>query len=77
MKCPVCNEKSKPSETRTRGDGIVRRRYECPQQHKFTTLEAIVDDSETQLHPKQKTIKTRGRAGLSAMWFSNNGSSGT
>ena len=77
MKCPECNEKAKPLETRTRQSGVIRRRYECPQHHKFTTLEAIVDDSETQLHPKQKATKTRGRAGLSAMWFSNNGAGST
>ena len=77
MKCPECNEKAKPLETRTRVDGLVRRRYQCPQEHKFTTLEALVDDSETQLHKKQKTIKTRGRAGLSTLWFSVNGSSNT
>lgn len=70
MKCPECNSDSLAMETRTRQDGVKRRRYVClSNNHKFTTLEAIVDDSETQLRQKPKAVKTRGRAGLSALWF--------
>jgi transcriptional regulator NrdR family protein len=77
MKCPECNEKAIILETRTRQNNVIRRRYKCAQDHKFTTLEALVDDTETQIHPKHKATKTRGPIGLSAVWFGNNSSSGT
>ena len=42
MKCPHCAAWVDTLETRTRADGIVRRRYECANGHRFTTLEQHV-----------------------------------
>lgn len=74
MKCPRCDADAHPLETRTRQDGVVRRRYSCKNDHRFTTLEAHVDDSETQVHKKPKTAEKRGKPGLSALWIRSNGS---
>ena len=70
MKCPECGMRARILETRTRDDGVIRRRYGCFNEHLFTSLEALVEISETQLHKKHEVIKTRGRVGLSALWFS-------
>jgi len=69
MKCPQCNADAHSLETRTRQDGVVRRRYSCKNNHRFTTLEAHVNDSETQVHQKPKTVEKRGKPGLSALWI--------
>ena len=73
MNCPECDQKAYTLETRTRQDRVVRRRYSCVNQHLFTTLEAILEVSETQIHPKHKAPKGRGKLGLHALWFGNNG----
>ena len=39
MKCPICGGHTKGLETRTRRDGTLRRRHECGQYHRFTTLQ--------------------------------------
>lgn len=41
MKCPVCNAWTLNLETRTNQDGTVRRRYECANTHRFSTLESV------------------------------------
>jgi transcriptional regulator NrdR family protein len=43
MKCPECKKWASVLETRTRKDGVVRRRYVCANLHKFTTLEVLVE----------------------------------
>jgi transcriptional regulator NrdR family protein len=51
MKCPQCNTYTEVLETRTRADGVVRRRYLCANMHRFTTLEVVVEERKT----KEKT----------------------
>ena len=69
MKCPECGIKAKILETRTRPDGVIRRRYKCLNEHLFTSLEALVEISETQLHPKYKTVTPSRKPRMSGMWF--------
>lgn len=38
MKCPRCNAQAKPLDKRVE-DTVVRRRYECDNHHRFTTIE--------------------------------------
>lgn len=43
--CPVCGAWTSVKETRTRKtDGVVTRRYECANLHRFSTEERIRDD---------------------------------
>jgi len=44
MRCPQCKTYTEVLETRTRSDGVVRRRYLCANMHRFTTLEVVVED---------------------------------
>jgi len=46
MKCPACKAWTEVLETRKRTDGVKRRRYECANLHRFTTLEVIVEDKK-------------------------------
>jgi transcriptional regulator NrdR family protein len=42
MKCPVCGTWTTVKETRTRKtDGVVTRRYECANLHRFSTEERV------------------------------------
>lgn len=42
MKCPVCGTWTTVKETRTRKvDGVVTRRYECGNLHRFSTEERV------------------------------------
>jgi len=61
MKCPVCGTWTIVKETRTSTGNSRRRRLECANKHRFTTLETIVVP-KTPIHPKQKIIKTGGGA---------------
>ena len=38
-KCPRCNVWADVLETRARPDGTTRRRYQCANLHRFTTIE--------------------------------------
>ena len=42
LPCPECGAWGTVKETRTKADGSKRRRYECANLHRFTTLETIV-----------------------------------
>lgn len=42
MKCPHCKAWTFCLETRTRPNGIRRRRYECANGHRFSTEEKVV-----------------------------------
>lgn len=46
MKCYQCKAWAEVLETRTRSDGVTRRRYECANMHRFTTLEVVVQDKK-------------------------------
>jgi len=53
--CPVCSAWTSVKETRTRKtDGVVTRRYECANLHRFTTEERIRYDNvlQRQLQPR-------------------------
>lgn len=41
MKCPECGAWIEVKETRTRQDNTRRRRYECANGHRFTTVERV------------------------------------
>lgn len=54
--CPVCSAWTSVKETRTRKtDGVVTRRYECANLHRFTTEERIRYDNvlQQQLQSRQ------------------------
>ena len=59
MKCPECGTWTIVKETRISTGNSRRRRLECANEHRFTTLETIVV-RKTPIHPKQKIIKTGG-----------------
>lgn len=44
MKCPRCGAWTDVLETRTRKDGTKHRRYECANEHRFTTIEQVKND---------------------------------
>lgn len=44
MKCPRCSAWSDVLETRTRQDNTKRRRYECANGHRFSTVELISEE---------------------------------
>lgn len=46
MKCPFCKTWTTVLETRTRSDGVMRRRYVCANMHRFTTHEIVVRDQK-------------------------------
>lgn len=43
MKCPTCEAWTQVLETRKRGLHVTRRRYECANLHRFTTLESVIN----------------------------------
>lgn len=48
MKCPLCGAWATKLETRSRAtDNTVRRRYECGNLHRFSTVERIVASVST------------------------------
>lgn len=60
MKCPECGTWTIVKETRAAPNNTRRRRIECANEHRFTTLETIVV-KKTRLHKKQKTIDDGGK----------------
>ena len=49
MKCPICGAWTSVLETRTRKTtGVVARRYECANEHRFTTNERVLMND---IHP--------------------------
>jgi transcriptional regulator NrdR family protein len=57
MKCPQCEAWTEVRETRQRTDGTKRRRYECANLHRFTTVERIEEAKRGPL-PRQKDQAT-------------------
>lgn len=45
MKCPRCGAWALIKETRAKDDNTMRRRYECGNLHRFTTIEFVRPDS--------------------------------
>jgi transcriptional regulator NrdR family protein len=52
MKCPECGTWTIVKETRTSTGNSRRRRLECANEHRFTTLETIIVSKKTP--PKNK-----------------------
>lgn len=52
MKCPICNVWVRVVETRSGPNNTKRRRYECANLHRFTTVESVVDTPT--MTPKEK-----------------------
>ena len=50
MKCPRCSLETQVLATRTRPDGVKRRRYVClgPRPHRFSTIEQLAQPDESQ-----------------------------
>lgn len=57
MKCPHCEAWTEVRETRQRTDGTKRRRYECANLHRFTTVERI-EEIKRGPPPRQKDPAT-------------------
>jgi len=57
IKCPECGVWTVVKETRADQNNTRRRRLECANLHRFTTLEAIIV-SKTRIRQKQKTAET-------------------
>jgi transcriptional regulator NrdR family protein len=45
MKCPRCGAWALIKETRAKEDNTMRRRYECGNLHRFTTIEYVRPES--------------------------------
>lgn len=55
MKCPECGTWTIVKETRTSTGNTRRRRLECANEHRFTTLETVIVP-KTSIRQKQKTL---------------------
>jgi transcriptional regulator NrdR family protein len=53
MKCPICGAWTTVKETRAAPNNSRKRRIQCGNLHKFTTLETVIV-SETPIRQKQK-----------------------
>jgi transcriptional regulator NrdR family protein len=61
MKCPECGTWTIVKETRISTGNSRRRRLECANEHRFTTLETIIV-SKTRIRQIKKTAETSGGA---------------
>ena len=61
MKCPECGTWTIVKETRVSTGNTRRRRLECANMHRFSTLETIVD-RKTSIRQKQKTSENGGKS---------------
>ena len=53
MKCPECGAWTTVKDTRTQANNTKRRRIECANMHRFSTLETIIVP-KAPVHKKQK-----------------------
>jgi len=60
MKCPECGAWTVVKETRADENNSRRRRIECANMHRFTTLETVIAE-KTQLRQKQKAAEASGK----------------
>jgi transcriptional regulator NrdR family protein len=60
MKCPECGAWTVVKETRADENNSRRRRIECANMHRFTTLETVID-TKTRIRQKQKTAEISGK----------------
>jgi transcriptional regulator NrdR family protein len=60
MKCPECGAWTVVKETRADENNSRRRRIECANMHRFTTLETVIAE-KTRIRQKQKTAEISGK----------------
>jgi transcriptional regulator NrdR family protein len=60
MKCPECGAWTLVKETRADENNSRRRRIECANMHRFTTLETVIA-KKTRVRQKQKTAEISGK----------------
>jgi transcriptional regulator NrdR family protein len=60
MKCPECGAWTVVKETRADENNSRRRRIECANMHRFTTLETVIA-TKTRIRQKQKTAEISGK----------------
>jgi len=59
MKCPECGASTRTLSTRSRKDGRKRRRYECANKHRFTTVgtaQKLSITPKTNPHKNDQTV---------------------
>lgn len=61
MKCPECGTWTIVKETRISTGNTRRRRLECANMHRFSTMETIVE-KKTRIRQKQKTSEDGGKS---------------
>jgi transcriptional regulator NrdR family protein len=61
MKCPECGTWTILKETRISTGNTRRRRLECANMHRFSTMETIVE-KKTRIRQKQKTAEDGGKS---------------
>jgi transcriptional regulator NrdR family protein len=61
MICPICDTWTHVLETRATKTKGKKRRYECANKHRFSTLENYAD-TETKVRKKQKSTKKGGKS---------------
>jgi transcriptional regulator NrdR family protein len=61
MKCPECGTWTIVKETRISTGNTRRRRLECANMHRFSTMETIVEN-KTRIRQKQKTAEDGGKS---------------
>jgi transcriptional regulator NrdR family protein len=59
MKCPICGVWTTVKETRAAPNNSRKRRIQCGNLHRFTTLETVIV-SETPIRQKQKAAQAGG-----------------
>jgi transcriptional regulator NrdR family protein len=60
MKCPECGAWTVVKDSRVDQNNSRRRRIECANMHRFTTLETVIA-TKTQLRQKQKAAEASGK----------------
>jgi transcriptional regulator NrdR family protein len=60
MKCTVCGAWTVVKDSRVDQNNNRRRRIECANLHRFTTLETVIA-TKTQLRQKQKAAEASGK----------------
>jgi transcriptional regulator NrdR family protein len=61
MKCPICGTWTIVKETRLSTDNTRKRRLECANMHKFSTLELVIEN-KTNLRSQQGTAKKSSKS---------------
>jgi transcriptional regulator NrdR family protein len=60
MKCPECGAWTVVKDSRVDHNNARRRRIECANMHRFTTLETVIA-TKTRIRPKQKAAEISGK----------------